>query len=310
MWRALCETGIAMELDWLEDFAALAELGNFSRAAEARHVTQPAFSRRIRALEDWIGTPLFSRTAQGVVLTPAGAQFRPGAEETVRRIHQLRNEAREAAGREATTLRFAATHALSFTFFPSWIRGLEQGATPATVRLISDHMRACEDLMLHGEAQFLLCHHHPDAPDRFQSGQFHSIAVGADVLLPLTAPDAHGAPRWRLPGSHAAPARYLGYSAESGLGRIIAARWARDPQALTLEVVFTSHLAAALMSMARDGSGIAWLPQSLAGDDMAAGRLLRAGDPGFDIPLEIRLFRPHARQSATAEALWARVSRA
>jgi len=36
----------------------LAERRNFSRAAEARHVTQPAFSRRIRALEDWVGTPL------------------------------------------------------------------------------------------------------------------------------------------------------------------------------------------------------------------------------------------------------------
>ncbi|HWU74121.1 MAG TPA: LysR family transcriptional regulator, partial [Sphingomonas sp.] len=54
-----------MELAWLEDFIALSETGNFSRAAELRHVTQPAFSRRIRALEDWVGTPLFERTPQG-----------------------------------------------------------------------------------------------------------------------------------------------------------------------------------------------------------------------------------------------------
>jgi len=65
-----------MDLDWLEDFAALAEHGNFSRAAEMRHVSQPAFSRRIKALEDWIGVPLFSRGAQGVTLTAAGEQFR------------------------------------------------------------------------------------------------------------------------------------------------------------------------------------------------------------------------------------------
>jgi DNA-binding transcriptional LysR family regulator len=299
-----------MELDWLEDFAALAEHGNFSRAAEARHVTQPAFSRRIRALEDWIGAPLFSRGPQGVTLTAAGEQFRPGAEETIRRLHQLRDEAREIAGQEATTLRFAATHALSFTFFPQWIRSFEQSATLATIRLISDHMQACEELMLRGEAQFLLCHHHAEAPSRFPSGRFRSIVVGKDVLVPLTAAADAGAPRWRLPGTPSAPARYLAYSAQSGLGRIIAARWSHDPRTLAFEVVFTSHLAAALLSMTRDGTGIAWLPQSLAAPDVEAGRLTRAGDASFDIPLEIRLFRPHARLSRAAEDLWDRVTRA
>ena len=41
-----------MNLSWLEDFLALAATGNFSRAAEDRHMTQPAFSRRVRALEE------------------------------------------------------------------------------------------------------------------------------------------------------------------------------------------------------------------------------------------------------------------
>ena len=58
-----------MDLTWLEDFVALAEVRNFSRAAERRHVTQPAFSRRIRSLEDWVGVPLFERTPTGVRLT-------------------------------------------------------------------------------------------------------------------------------------------------------------------------------------------------------------------------------------------------
>ena len=305
----LCASGIAMELDWLEDFVALAEHGNFSRAAEARHVSQPAFSRRIKALEDWIGVALFSRGTQGVTLTVAGDQFRTGAEETIRRMHQSRSEAREAAGKEATTLRFAATHALSFTFFPRWIRRFDH-STLGTIRLISDHMQACEELMLLGEAQFLLCHHHADVPSGFPSGQFRSIAVGEDVLLPLTAVDGDGAPRWRLPGTKTSPARYLGYSAQSGLGRIIAARWAHEACAMAFETVFTSHLAAALLSMARDGGGIAWLPQSLAEQDIKDGRLVRAGGASFDIPLEIRLFRPHARQSRAAEALWESVSRA
>lgn len=44
-----------MDVKWLEDFISLQRLGNFSAAARARNVTQPAFSRRIRALEMWLG---------------------------------------------------------------------------------------------------------------------------------------------------------------------------------------------------------------------------------------------------------------
>ena len=53
-----------MNLTWLEDFLALAASGNFSRAAEERHMTQPAFSRRVRALEEWLGAELFDRSEQ------------------------------------------------------------------------------------------------------------------------------------------------------------------------------------------------------------------------------------------------------
>jgi len=52
---------MTMNLSWLDDFAALAASGNFSRAADERHMTQPAFSRRVRALEEWLGVDLESK---------------------------------------------------------------------------------------------------------------------------------------------------------------------------------------------------------------------------------------------------------
>ena len=70
-----------MNLSWLEDFLALAATGNFSRAAEDRHMTQPAFSRRVRALEEWLGVELFDRSTQPARLTAAGEWFRPQAED-------------------------------------------------------------------------------------------------------------------------------------------------------------------------------------------------------------------------------------
>lgn len=297
-----------MELSWLDDFLALVDCGNFSRAAELRHLTQPAFSRRIRALEDWVGAPLFDRSTHRVALTEAGERFRPAAEEVLRRLLQGREDARAGAQAAASALTFAATHALSLTFFPAWLRTLEARASLGTIRLVSDSMSACEQLMLQGHAQFLLCHHHPAAPGRLEPGAFRSVAVGEDVLLPVSAPDGDGEACFSLDGPHGDALPHLAYNAESGMGRIVAAAWAASGRTARLEAVFTSHLAAVLRAMAQDGRGVAWLPKSLVADDLKAGRLVRAGGAEWDAPVAVRLFRPRARLSGAAEAFWALVA--
>jgi DNA-binding transcriptional LysR family regulator len=295
-----------MELMWLEDFVALAEAGNFSRAAEDRHVTQPAFSRRVRALEDWVGAQLFVRGVHGVTLTAAGEHFRTGAHELIRRMNQLQRECREAGGKEATSLRFAATHALSFTFFPQWMREIETRTALGAVQLISDSMQACEELLLHGRAQFLLCHHHAAAPVRFGDGMpFDSATVGRDRLAPFVAPNDHGEPKWRLSADQP-DLPLLAYSEESGLGRIVAAQGFTE-QLPGLHPVFSARLAATLMTMARDGRGVAWLPASLAEQEIAQGRLVGAGGPPWEIEVEIRVFRPSGPQSPAAETFWSHV---
>lgn len=291
-----------MELIWLEDFVVLAATGNFSRAAEARNVTQPAFSRRIRALESHLGVELIDRNGAG--LTLAGETLLPGAEEIIRRVRQIAEGVREADRKALATLSFAATHALSFSFFPGWMHALERDGLLGPLRLLSDSMQACETLMLQGAAQFLLCHHHIEAPGRFDPTHFRSLKVGYDILAPYVAPDADGLPRWTLDSSYTAPIPYLAYSAESGLGRILSATIlvGKDDR---LETVFTSHLAATMLSMARDGRGVCWLPTALVKDDLATGRLLRAAsDPAWSTVLDIRVFRPAARQGPAAEAFW------
>lgn len=295
-------SGSWMDLDWLKDFLALAEQKTFSRAAEARSVTQPAFSRRIRALEDWVGTPLFARGAQGTALTAAGVTFQPAAHELLRSLERARRETQSAGAQDTATLSIAATHALSFTFFPSWIRGVMRARTLGTLNLVSDSMEACEMIMLSGEVHFLLCHFQRDAPTRFEADRFESVRVGDDVLVPLCAPSADGRSMWSLPGSPADPVPYLSYSQASGLGRILAR--CRSGEPIHLATRFTSHLAATLTTMAREGHGVAWLPHTVAAEDQARGRLIRAGHAQFDVPIEIRLFRSPECRNHAADALW------
>jgi DNA-binding transcriptional LysR family regulator len=297
-----------MDLNWFEDLLALAEHRNFSRAAEARNVTQPAFSRRVRALEEWTGTPLVVRSPQGVMLNAAGEIMREGAADLMRDLHQMRRSALKAGTREGAALTIAATHALSFTFFPGWLRSLALLETLGTLNLVSDTMAACERILLGGEADFLLCHAHAGVPTGLAPAAFASICVGTDLLVPVSAPDDAGAARWTLPGTPTAPVRLLAYSGTSGLGRILEANHRSSGETPSLDPVFTSPLAAALQTMARQGQGLAWLPQTMAAEDIAAGNLVDAGGEGSAIALEIRLFRPLRRQSATAESFWKAVS--
>lgn len=114
-----------MHLSWLDDFLALSATGNFSRAAEDRHVTQPAFGRRVRALEEWLGTELFDRSSQPVRLTETGVWFQRVAQDLLAQVGRVPGEARAVAEATSNSLRFAATHVLSFTFMPGWLRSFE-----------------------------------------------------------------------------------------------------------------------------------------------------------------------------------------
>ena len=55
-----------MRLEWLDDILAIASTGSFSGAAERRHLTQSAFSRRIQQIEQHIGVELFDRSQKPV----------------------------------------------------------------------------------------------------------------------------------------------------------------------------------------------------------------------------------------------------
>ncbi|RZJ15346.1 MAG: LysR family transcriptional regulator [Haliea sp.] len=293
-----------MNLTWLEDFLALAESGNFSRAASERNMTQPAFSRRVRALEEWLGVALFDRSTHPVTLTETGQWFKAVAVEILARVARVPDEARAVADASSATLRFASTHALSFTFLPGWLRGLESGLAMGPVQLVSDVMHQCEALMLQGRAQFLLCHWHSGVPGRLDTAGYPSVRIGSDTLLPVARPDRKGQAMHRLSPGGKKSMPLLAYSAESGLGRIVRALKSDALDQAKAEPVFTAHLASVLKPMALEGRGVAWLPHSLIANELAQGALVEAGGSDWHIALDIRLFRSPAAAPPAAETFW------
>jgi LysR family transcriptional regulator, hypochlorite-specific transcription factor HypT len=293
-----------MNLTWLEDFLALAASGNFSRASQERHSSQPAFSRRIRSLEEWMGTDLFDRSHQPAELTDAGQWFVGIAEEMLARVAKLPGEARLIADANASTLRIASTHALSFTFLPRWLHDFGPASTVGQIQIMSDVLLRCEALMEQSKVQFVMSHAHAASIGVLDGEAYMSARVGDDVMVPVCRPDTRGAPIHRLDVAGSAPVPVLLYTEESGLGRILQAVLGRELERVPLHADFTAHAASVLRTMALDGRGLAWLPRTLVDDDLATGRLVAAARDEWSVPLEIRLYRGRGPMGSAAEGFW------
>ncbi len=175
----------------------------------------------------------------------------------------------------------------------------------SSASLITDSYAECEALLLNGDAVFLICHRRPETKNKLTTRQFISQKIGQDVLVPLSAPDENGGPRWRLDHAMAdRPIPQLSYASASGLGRILEEYWLENRSKPALQTQFRSDLAATLLEMVKEGQGVAWVPLSLAERDLKTGQLVRAGGLEFDVPVDITLIRPTTRLSLHAEQFW------
>ena len=111
-----------LETKWLEDFVALAATRSFSQAALRRHVTQPAFSRRIRSLEEVLGLTLVNRQRTPVELTEAGQLFLVTARNLTEQLGEVVRHLHNLEGQQGEVLQIAAAHSLTLGFFPGMDR--------------------------------------------------------------------------------------------------------------------------------------------------------------------------------------------
>lgn len=85
-----------MEMHQLRYVVAVARTGNFSRAAEQCHVSQPSLSQQIQKLEDELGERLFHRLGRQVKLTPHGEAFVPRAQRILEEVEAAKREVADA----------------------------------------------------------------------------------------------------------------------------------------------------------------------------------------------------------------------
>jgi DNA-binding transcriptional LysR family regulator len=298
-----------METKWLEDFISLAETRSFSRSAELRHVTQPAFSRRIQSLEAWLGADLIDRTSYPTSLTPAGEVFYEQAVEMLAQINNARALLRGKRPTAQTTVDFAVPHTLSLTFMPKWMTELEAGFGKINTRLIALNVHDAVMTMVEGGCDLLLCYHHPRQPVQLDASRYEMITLGSEALRAYARCNKAGVPDLVLPGSPKAPLPFLSYTNNAYLGRMVELILADAKRPLYLEKCYETDMAEGLKMMALEGHGVVFLPESAVTREVKQKQLARAdgGQPEWEVNMEIRLYRERPTAQRPGKPIVARL---
>jgi DNA-binding transcriptional LysR family regulator len=295
-----------MHIKWLEDFITLAETRSFSRAAELRHVTHPAFGRRIRALEAWAGTPLVERGGSPVRLTPAGETFLEASGQMVRSLGDARGEMHSAANRQAQTIRLATGRTLARMLVADWLVRLQPVLQSAELHVMTRSLADVTRLLEQDEADFALLYHHTALALRLDARRFSHVTVATDRLVPVSRANAQGEALYSFaaPG----PTPYLAYASSLALGRLVDDHLAHNPRAPQLQRRVECDSADAHYEYVVKGVGVAWLPWSMVHRDCSAGLLAPAGDKAMEVKFDVRLYRPKRRMGSLAETVWRALS--
>lgn len=299
-----------MESKWLEDFISLAETHSFSRSAELRHVTQPAFSRRIQSLEAWLGADLIDRTAYPTRLTPAGVVFYEQAVEMLGQIINTRALLRGNRPSAPITVDFAVPHTLSLTYIPKWLSTIEKTFGPLNTRLMALNVHDAVMTMVEGGCDLLLCYHHPRQPVQLDTSRYDMLLLGHETLRAYAHCDKSGTPDFVLPGSAAEPLPFLSYTSNAYLGRMVELILSDLKNPLFLNKHYETDMAESLKMMALEGHGIAFLPASSVTRELRYKQLAAAdgGRVEWEVDMEIRLYRerPTAQRAGkpVVERLW------
>ena len=294
-----------MDTNWLGDFECLARSLSFTRAARERNITQSAFSRRIKALESWVGLPLINRATYPVQLTEAGRQFLPVAKAAVAQLSEARQTIRDADRGDSRFVRISSLHTISVNFLAPRIEKLQRTIPDLRTRVVSDSLSTCCELLVEGAVDLLLCYYHSAVSPNIDETAFQRKDLLTDRLIPVAAAKPARVNGWDLDNQSSPPIPYLAYQRSSFLGMVVENTVDRKP--LNVETIYVDALVETIKRRMLNGSGIAWMPETAVASELAEGRVVPVGDDQWVATLTSSALSDPTAFDQTARDLWERL---
>ena len=293
-----------MRIDWIEDLVALLDSGGVADAARLRNVTQPAFSRRIKTLEEVLGIELIDRSVKpsgpSAVLRDRETELRKLAAEQRLLLSDMRQE-------QSTGLRqlvIASQHAITTSMGPQIIN-LVAEPSRTHIRLRSANRDECETLLIRRQAAISLTYRIKSEPATELASFLLEAVIGEETLIPVCG-SRHA--DTLISGFHAGSLRIIGYPADVFLGAAVNRHILPQIEAISsISVVTETGLSTAALQLSQSGLGVAWVPAALANPDLARGELTNLENQLGWIGMDIVATRWATTSNAATLDAWMRL---
>lgn len=254
-----------MEVHQLRYFVKVAELGHFTRAAEACHVSQPSLSQAVAKLERELGQPLFERLGRSVRLTDAGRAFRGRADHILALLDDAKASVTDDP--DAGRVVVAAIPTVAPYLLPPVLTAFEQECPHAQVEVVEETTEEIARRAAHGEIDVAVLavpgppaglHVEPlfteDLLAVLPAG--HPLAGKAKVTMKELSAERFVL----LNEAHCLTGTALSFCTRRGVGPVVTARM---------------HQLTTVLELVRLGHGVSLIPQMAARADASPGRVYR-----------------------------------
>lgn len=299
-----------MELKWLEDLVALAESGSLTEAAQRRNITQPAFTRRIKVIERWLGTEVIDRNRKPARARPAITQRLESLKALAGDLRRLRQDVLDGEDTPAR-ITIAAQHALTVGYLPGLLGRIQADFSNVAFRLRSANRDDCYSLLMTKQASFMLAYETDSLPLASDESLIEKLVLQSDWLVPVGSPGmlVERPSRFASGGSARGTLKIIGYPREVFFGAIQQEELL--PPLLdrfNLLTVCETALVPGVIQLALSGMGIAWVPRRIAQSSIENGALADYSRTLGRRPLRIVGARLRTPASRLVDTFWTKLA--
>lgn len=291
----------------LEDLLAFIELRNITLAAQRRNISQPAYSRRLKALEESENTILVDRTGRPSVPTKALTDMKYEIEIALLALQKVsKGFSSESHFKDSITI--ASVHSLSGGPLPIAIQKVENLIDESDIRIYSANQDICFQLLMTEQVSAMLAYEKADLPLQAPLDLVDKTIITNDQLVPVCSPEFKLKLDGLIKNNETIP--LISYPSDIFLGRVMSNDVvARSSYQFSQK--FLAGMSSVLLNAAIVGLGVAWVPASVIRDEVKNDSLIIINEKGFPkIDLIVSMLQLRRKNSNKMNAFWPELSKA
>lgn len=290
-----------MRLEWIEDILAVLKTGSFKQAAEQRCLSQSAFSRRIKTIEDYVGVSLIDRTRKpaqlNVTLHDEQARLEQLATEMRNLLYELRQRERRAKRRVV----IIGQHATIIAVAPELIKKMTSDIE-VEIELRSANRDECFFALATNQADLALVYRFQNEELPLKGYLMEEVNMREERIIPVFA--TKGA-EYLCAVHDKMEVAIVTYPADVFFGQVLNREiFPMLPPGIYLRRKAETALTLAALQLALEGVGVAWVPESLAAKELARGGLADVSGTLMQSRLLLTAVRIHGRHSSAIADVW------